>query len=177
MELRAEAIIDQNRDTVFRVYRDELPDLLAYLPNVRGIEVKSRKGDGPIVEFVNVWHGGGDIPAAVRAFLSDSMLSWTDHAKWDESDWSCQWRSEAHSFTEAVDSRGKNTFVELGPEKMAIRINGRIDVDASRISGIPRLVAGKIGKLIEGFLIKQVQDNLQEVARGVDRYLRDQKGR
>lgn len=175
MELRAEAIIDQNRDTVFRVYRDELTDLLAYLPNVRGIEVKSRKEDGPIVEYVNVWHGGGDIPGAVRAILSDSMLSWTDHARWDETDFSCQWRSEAHSFTEAVDSRGRNTFVELASGRMAIRIDGRIDVDASRIPGIPRLVAGKVGKLIEGFLIKQVQDNLQEVARGVDRYLRDKK--
>lgn len=176
MELRAEAIIEQNRDTVYRVYRDELPELLAYLPNVRGIEVKSRKAEGSIVEFVNVWHGGGDIPAAVRAVLSESVLSWTDHARWDESDWSCQWRSEAHSFTEAVDSRGRNTFVELGPQKMVIRIDGRIDVDAARIPGIPRLVAGKVGRLIEGFLVKQVQDNLQEVARGVDRYLRE-KGR
>lgn len=176
MELRAEAIIEQDRDTVFRVYRDELKDLLPYLPNVRGIEVKSRKVDGPVVEYVNVWHGGGDIPAAVRAVLSESVLSWTDHARWDETDFSCQWRSEAHSFTEAVDSRGRNTFVALGPGRMAIRIDGRIDVDAAKIPGIPRLVAGKVGKLIEGFLIKQVQDNLQEVARGVGRYLRERKG-
>ena len=173
MELRTEATIDQPRDVVFRVYRDILPDLIPWLPNVRGIDVKSRSEKGDVVELVNVWHGGGDVPAAVRAILSDSVLSWTDYAEWNETNHTCKWRSESHSFKEAVDSRGVNSFVELGPNKMAIRIDGRIDVDAAKIPGVPRLVAGKVGKLIEGFLIKQVQDNLQEVARGVGRYLKE----
>jgi hypothetical protein len=176
MELRTEAIIAQPREAVFRTYRDKLPDLLPYLPNVRGIEVKSRKDAGGVAELVNVWHGGGDIPAAVRKILSDSMLSWTDYATWNEADWSCAWRSEAHSFREAVDSRGRNDYVELGPERSVIRIVGRIDVDATKIPGVPRLVAGTLGKLVEGFLVKQVEDNLKEVAQGVERYLRDQRG-
>jgi len=45
------------------------------------------------------------------------------------------------------------------------------------VPGVPRLVAGKVGKLIESFLVKQVQDNLQEVARGVGRYLREKGAR
>src|ERR1019366_1811026 len=52
------------------------------LPNVRGIEIKSRKNSGSVVEFVNEWRGGGDIPAALRAVLSQSVLSWTDFATW-----------------------------------------------------------------------------------------------
>jgi hypothetical protein len=174
MELRAEALIAHPRDLVFRTYRDRLPELLDYLPNVRGIEVQSREEDGPRVELVNVWHGGGEIPAAVRKFLSDSMLSWTDYALWDESAHTCAWRSEAHSFKEAVDSRGTNHYVERGPGRSAIRIEGRIDVDAAKIAGVPRLLAGQVGKLVEAFLIKQVKDNLQEVARGVERYLSEQ---
>ena len=171
MELRTEATINHPRDEVFRVYRDMLPDLVPYLPNVRGIDVKSRVEKGNVVEMVNVWHGGGDVPAAVRAILSDSVLSWTDYAEWNADEHSCKWRSESRSFKEAVDSHGKNHFVEAGPGRMVIRIDGRIDVDAAKIPGVPRLVAGKVGKLIESFLIKQVQDNLQEVARGVGRYL------
>lgn len=173
MELRTEATIDQPRDVVFRAYRDELPDLISYLPNVRRIEVKSRTDEGPIAKLVNVWHGGGDIPAALRAFLSDSVLSWTDYAEWNEQAFTCKWRSET-AFKEAVDSHGTNSYVELGPNRMAIRIEGHIDVDASKVPGVPRLVAGKVGKLIESFLVKQVQDNLQEVARGVGRYLKEQ---
>ncbi|AKU92283.1 hypothetical protein [Vulgatibacter incomptus] len=173
MELSAEATISQPRDEVFRVYRDELTRLLPYLPNVRGIDVKSRKETGDRVEIVNVWHGGGEIPAAVRAFLSESMLSWTDYAEWNSSDFSCTWRSESHSFSEAVDSRGRNVFVEAGPGRCTIRIGGRIDVAAAKIPGVPRLLAGTIGPAIERFLVKQIQDNVQEVARGVDRFLRE----
>ena len=111
----------------------------------------------------------------MRAILSESVLTWTDYAEWNEDEHFCKWRTEAHSFKEAVDSRGKNHFVEAGPGRMIIRIEGRIDVDAAKIPGVPRLVAGKDGRLIESFLIKQVQDNLQEVARGVGRYLSEQK--
>ena len=31
------------------------------------------------------------------------MLSWTDYASWDASRWTCEWRTETHSFTEAVE--------------------------------------------------------------------------
>lgn len=172
MDLRAEAIIEQPRKAVFEVYRDDLPDLVPDLPSVRGIDVKSRKEEGDRVEMVNVWHGGGDIPSAIRAFLSESMLSWTDYALWDASDFSCAWRSESHSFKDAVHSRGKNLFVELGPNRTAIRIGGSIDVDGTKVPGVPKLLAGKAGGLIEKFLVKQIQDNLKEVAAGVDRYLR-----
>ncbi|HWV37194.1 MAG TPA: SRPBCC family protein [Vulgatibacter sp.] len=173
MDLSAEASIAQPRDAVFRVYRDELVNLLPYLPNVRRIEVKSREEKGDRVALVNVWHGGGEIPAAVRKFLSDSMLSWTDYAEWDEAEHACTWRSESHSFKDAVHSQGRNVFLEDGPGRSIIRIGGRIDVDAARIKGVPSLLAGGIGPVIERFLVKQVQDNLQEVARGVDRYLRE----
>lgn len=174
MELRAETTVPKPRDAVYRVNRDKLVELVPYLPNVRGIEVKSRVEKAPgVFELVNVWHGGGDVPAAVRSVLSESVLSWTDYAEWHESSWSCEWRSESHSFKNAVNSRGHNEFAEAGPGRTVIRIVGRLDVDASKIPGIPRLMAGTIGKLVEGFLVKQVQDNLAEVGRGVDRYLRE----
>lgn len=173
MELRAETTVPQPRDAVYRVNRDRLVELVDYLPNVRAIEVKSRADRGPgRVDLVNVWHGGGDVPAAVRAILSESVLSWTDHAEWDQATWSCSWRSESHSFKNAVDSRGRNEFVDVSG-RTVIRIMGRIDVDASKIPGIPRLLSGKLGKLVESFLVKQVQDNLSEIGRGVDRYLRE----
>ncbi len=173
MELRAETTVAGARDAVYRVNRDRLVELVEYLPNVRAIEVKSRSEKGPgRIAMVNVWHGGGELPAAVRSFLSASMLSWTDHAEWDQDSWSCAWRSESHSFREAVDSSGRNEFVDLGG-RTSIRIAGRIDVDAGRLPGVPRLLAGKVGKLVEGFLVKQVQDNLSEIGRGVERYLRE----
>ncbi|HLV61454.1 MAG TPA: hypothetical protein VKY51_08665 [Fredinandcohnia sp.] len=175
MNLRAETTVDKPRKDVFEAYRDHLVELVPELPSVRAIEMKSREEKGGKLEVVSVWHGGADIPAAVRAFLSESMLSWTDNAVWDPASFTCAWRSDSHSFREAVDSSGVNYFEEVGPGRTRIRIEGNIRVDATKIPAVPRLLAGTAGGLVERFLIKQVQDNMQEVARAVERFL-DRRG-
>src|SRR5580700_2193021 len=105
MDLHFDVSIPFPREIVFRAYRDEMTKLLPYLPNVRSIEVKSRKDDGPRSETVLIWHGGGDIPATLRAVVSESMLSWTDYATWDSEALRCDWRTETHALTEAVRSQ------------------------------------------------------------------------
>jgi hypothetical protein len=173
MDFRAEATIEGPREAVYKINRDKLVELVDYLPNVRKIEVTSREEKDGKIKLVNVWHGGGDIPAAVRGFLSEGMLSWTDYAEWEQASWTVKWKSESHSFKNAVDSRGHNEFIQLGTTRSMVRIIGKIDVDATKVSGVPRLLAGKIGKMIESFLIKQVQDNLKEIGKGVERYLKE----
>src|SRR5436190_355147 len=84
---------------------DKLVELVDFLPNVRKIEVTSREEKDGKIKLVNVWHGGGEVPAAVRAFLSEGMLSWTDYAEWEQATWTVKWKSESHSFKNAVDSR------------------------------------------------------------------------
>ncbi len=173
MDFRAETVIEGPRDAVYRINRDKLLELLPYLPNVRKIEVTSHKEEAGRIKRVNVWHGGGEIPGAVRGFLSEGLLSWTDYAEWDEATFSVSWRSESHSFKDAVDSRGRSEFSVLGPTRSKITILGKLDVDAAKVKGVPKLVAGTIGKQIEKFLIKQVQDNLLEVGKGTEQYLRE----
>ena len=51
MRIEADSVLPFPRERVFRAYRDELPAFTAYLPNVRAIEVKARKEQGPIVEL------------------------------------------------------------------------------------------------------------------------------
>ena len=175
MDIRADARFPCPREVVFKAYRDELLSLLPYLPNVRGIEIKSRTEDGPVVQFVNLWRGGGEIPAAARAILSESMLSWDDHAKWDERAFVCDWRIETHSFTEAVRCLGRNSVLEDGPGKTLLEIRGSLDIDAKKIRGVPGFLAGKVGRTIEEFLLNKIQPNLIETAKGLERFLSDKK--
>lgn len=172
MELSADVTLPYSRDRVFAAYRDKLAELSEYLPNVRSIEVKSRIDDGAIVDLVNIWHGGGEIPKAARAFLSESMLSFTDYAKWDETDHTCAWRIETHAFTEAVSCSGKNRFVADG-DKTRLEIRGTLAIDAKKVKGVPSFLAGKVGKAIEDFLGARIQPNLVEVSEGVGKYLAD----
>lgn len=174
MELSADATIPFPRPVVFAAYRDKLVDMLEYLPNVRRIDVKSRNDavspDGGRVELVNVWHGGGEIPAAARAVLSESMLSWTDYATWDEASWACDWRIETHAFTEAVSCKGRNRFLEVD-SGTKIEIRGELSIDASKITGVPRFLAGKVGSTVEAFLAQKIRPNLVEVTAGLRKYL------
>ncbi|MGA3119835.1 MAG: hypothetical protein ABSF69_03600 [Polyangiaceae bacterium] len=171
MDLRADAHVPFPRDMVFAAYRDDMPHLLRYLPNVRDIEMTSRREEGPRVDIVSVWHGGGQIPGALRAVLNESMLRWTDHATWDAASFRCEWRTETHAFPTAVTCSGCNVFVEDGPSASRLEIRGELAVDAKKIRGVPSFVAGKLSRLIEDFLVTNIRENFAETTRGLAKYL------
>ena len=175
MKIACDAVIHFPREKVWATYRDRLAELLPYLPNIRGIEVKERKEEGRVVKLVNVWRGGGEAPAIARAFLSESALSWTDRATWREDAWECDWQTETHAFTDAVKSAGVNRFLEV-PGGTRLEIRGDLTIDAAKIKGVPRLLAGKVGSTVEEFLVKTISRNLTDVSKGVERWLRDHEG-
>jgi hypothetical protein len=170
MEIKADVVLAFPRERVFATYRDRLADLTEFLPNIRKIEVTSRVERPGEVDLVNAWEGGGDIPAAVRSVLGDSMLTWTDYATWKEASFTVEWRTEVHAFPGAIASSGVNRFVEV-PEGTRLEIRGNLTCDAAKISGVPRLLAKSIGGAIEKFLVHKIAPNLVEVAGGVGRYL------
>ncbi len=170
MDLSADASIPFPRSAVFAAYREHLVDLTTYLPNVRKIEQRSRKDTPPVTEIVNEWYGGGEIPAAARAFISEHMLSWTDYARWDEAAWTCAWRIETHAFSEAVKCEGTNTFVERGGETL-FEIRGSLRIDASKIRGVPRLLVSTVNRAVEELLGSRIRPNLLDVSAGLTRYL------
>ena len=171
MELRADARIPFAREVVFAAYRDDIQELLPYLPNVRSIEIKSRKDDGPKVALVNEWHGGGEIPAPLRAVLGNSMLSWTDYATWDSEALRCDWRTETRAFGDALRCAGSNLFAADGAAGTLLEIRGTIEVDAKKIRGVPSFLAGKVGRSLEEFLGGRIEANVLETAKGLTRYL------
>ncbi len=170
MELRADSTVPFPRELVFRTYRDELPELVEFMTNIRRIEVKNRDEDGDVTRLLNVWHGGGDIPSAARIVLSENMLSWDDVAEWRASNWVCEWRISTHSFTDAIHCRGTNRFIELdGGTRVEIR--GDLTIDATKIKGVPRLMQGTVKKTVEEFLVRKIAPNLAVVGDGLSKYL------
>ncbi len=173
MELRADAKIPFPRPVVFAAYRDKLVDLLPYLPNVRKIEVKKRDEDGKVVKLLNFWQGGGDIPAAARAFVSEAMLSWLDYATWNEEDWTCDWRIEPGAMTEAITCKGKNRFLEVGGETQ-LEIRGELAIDPKKLKGVPGFLSGKVASAVEELLVSKIKPNLVGTADGLTKYLKAQ---
>lgn len=169
MKLTAESVLPFPRELVYRAYRDRLVELVPFLPNVRAIEIKSRKDEPPVATLVNEWHGGGDIPAAVRTVLSEKMLSWLDYARWDESKWTCEWRMETNSFPGALDARGTNRFLERDG-KTTLIVDGDLTIDGRKLP-VPRLLGGTVAAAAEKFLVAVVRPNLVETAKALTRFL------
>jgi hypothetical protein len=174
MIISADTYVPFPRPLVYATYRDKLLEVVPYLPNVRQIEIKSRIEEGKHIHFVNEWHGGGDIPAVARTILSEAILSWTDFATWDESNFTTVWRIKTHAFTEAVHCNGKNTFLEKDGGTL-IQSRGELTIDTKEIKNVPQLLVGSIGRTVEDFLGKKIEPNLQQVAEGVRLYLKQKQ--
>ncbi len=162
------------RSLVYATYRDKLVELIPYLPNVQRIEVKSRREEGDFIYFVNEWHGGGEIPVVARAIISEAMLSWTDLATWNESEFTSEWHIKTHAFTEAVHCAGVHRFKEADNGTL-IETRGELAINTKQIKGVPQLLAGAVGHTVEDFLSKKIGPNLLQVSEGVRHYLEQQK--
>jgi hypothetical protein len=171
MEIKTDVTLPFPRERVFVTYRDRLADLLPYLPNIRGLVMKSREErEGGDVHLVNVWEGGGEIPSVARGVINESMLKWTDHATWKKADFVCSWRTEVHAFPGALTSSGAHRFVEAG-SGMRIEFRGDLTCDASRVPGVPRLLARTINGTIEKIFVGKIVENLVSVGKGIGKLL------
>ncbi|NET32528.1 MAG: hypothetical protein F6K19_11025 [Cyanothece sp. SIO1E1] len=170
MKISIDAWIPFSRPLVYATYRDKLLELVAYLPDVRQIEIKSQRQEAGRLYCINEWHGGGEIPAAARAVLSEDMLSWTEHNTWDETEFTLDWRIQTHAFTKAVHCAGNNRFIEDNGTTL-IESRGELTINPNQIEGVPSFLAGGIASIVEDFLAQKIGPNLQQMSAGVRRYL------
>jgi hypothetical protein len=175
MEIRVDVVLPFPRERVFAAYRDRQAELLDFLPNIRTIKPISREDRDGEAHLVNEWTGGGDIPAAARSVLNESMLQWIDHATWRPASWVCAWRTEVRAFPGAFASSGTNRFLEAGGGTR-IEFRGDLTCDATKIPGVPRLLAKTIGGTVEKLFVGKVTENLQAVGKGLEKLLRQTGG-
>ena len=159
------------RALVYRTYRDKLIELLPYMPNVREIEIKSKREENGRLYCINEWRGGGEIPAVARAVISEDMLSWTEHNVWNEAEFTLEWRIKTHAYTAAVQCGGKNRFIEAG-DATVIENRGKLVIDQDKLEGIPPFLRGGVASIVEDFLGKKVEPNLVQMGQGVCAYLK-----
>lgn len=172
MKIHCPSNIPFSREEVFTAYRDDLTSLVQYLPNIEKIEVAKREetADG-IIEFENHWYAEAQIPKVAQAFIKPEMLKWIDYAKWDQNNWTCDWRIETFFMREAVTCGGRNEFTEAGAESMSLTINGDLSLNAKAVPGVPKLLAGTIKPQLEKFIIALITPNFETINKGIISYL------
>ncbi|MBA2665366.1 MAG: hypothetical protein H0U74_23965 [Bradymonadaceae bacterium] len=164
--------VAHDRTLVYETFRDNLKELVPYLPNIESITVEKRdQANENTVKVVNLWKAKGEeVPAMAQAFIKPEMLQWHDHATWHDDSHSCEWVMQVGFLREAISCKGTTTYLDKGG-KTEIVMDGELKVDASKIPGVPRIVAGRVGDAVEKFVVRLITPNLTQVNRGVEQYL------
>jgi hypothetical protein len=169
MELTAQTQVPFPRELVYRTYRDRLPEVVPYLPNVSSIVVRQRTEREGRIDLLNIWTARADVPSMARKFLKPEMLAWTDDARWDPVGWICRWRIETQAFPGLVECAGTTAFREAGSQT-EIRIDGKLVLHLEK-AHVPRLLAGTVQPMIERIVISALRPNLLSTGEGVGRFL------
>ncbi|MBX2812642.1 MAG: hypothetical protein KTR25_12570 [Myxococcales bacterium] len=170
MKLEADTLIPFPRDVVLSTYRDRLPDLVPYLPNVRGIKVVNREEIEGTTRLVNEWTANAEIPSLLKSLINVEALGWIDRAEWNQATYSCRWQIEPSIFTNNVVCEGVNYYIEDG-DGTRLEIRGDLTVNPKGIPGVPSLLAGRVAPVAEKFIVNLITPNLLSVAKGLESFL------
>jgi hypothetical protein len=165
MKFSTQAVVPSPREVVFAAYRDRITRVLEFLPSVRAIDVTVRDEEGAALLRVSQWHGGGEVPAAVRGIVSQAMLGWTERAVWRADAFTCEWRVVPHTFGGAVRCGGRTSFVETDGGATRVEVEGVVEVDGRRMAGVPAYLGARVARSVEEFLVDRIRANLTESAK------------
>lgn len=161
------------RAVVFAAHRDRVSDIVAYLPDVEKIEMRSRTVHaGGREEHVQWWTGSTSaLPLLLRPVVPPAMLQWKQTTLWDPSDHTARWTIEVPGLGPAVDARGINRYVEAEPGKCHIEIEGDFDFRPERVpqlAKIPSSAVPMVEKAVVAMILPMIERTGSAVARWLD---------
>lgn len=173
MRIHSESVIGHPVAAVFNAYRDRLPEVAAYLDDIRSITVESREEGPDSVRLHNVWSSDKEVPAVAKKFIKPEALQWDDHAQWFTAETRCEWRIETRAFKDAFRCAGQTRLVAEG-EHTRVVLEGELSVDVAKVGGIPRFLARTVGPQVEKFIVALVKPNLERTNDAIAAFLDDQ---
>jgi hypothetical protein len=170
MLINASVYISFPRDLVYTTYRDKLLELVQQMPSVKKVVLKSRQEQNGVVQQVHEWHGKSDIPAMLKPFVSEDLLTWTDFATWKQTAYQTDWRIQPHAFGEAIVWAGQDTYLA---ESNGTRVlsKGQLSIDPTQLKNVPGFLTGQVSRLAEEMLSKRAEPDFIEMGHRVQAYL------
>ncbi len=170
MEIRSESRIKHPQDRVFAVYRDRLPEVAKYIPDIKEVIVKKREEAGDVIKLHNEWASDRDIPSVLKAFLKPEYLRWDDFATWNETGKYCDWTIKTRVFTDSFVCSGRNSFIADGQETRVV-LTGNISINLKELPGVPSFLAKRVGPQLEQFIVSTITPNLEQVNKSLQRFM------
>ena len=175
MNFEKASVVSHPAALVLETMIERMQEIVPFLPSVNGIELISRddQANGQI-KIVRKWHGSMDnAPSALRPFLSDEVMAWTDTALWTPEDYRVDWTLST-SMGRLYDCSGTN-FFEPDPQDpeggTRMRVTGTLQVYPERLPGLPKFLGKRLAPQVEKFIVGLITPNLTDVAVGLQGYL------
>lgn len=181
MNFQTEDTIAHPAERVLDIMIQRIEAIVPYLPNIERIDTLETKQlrDGR-QRIIRRWEAKKDqLPATLRPFISSEWLAWTDDALWTPTEYKVDW-SLSTKLGHLYDCAGTNYLAPdaAAPQKRTrIRITGNLTVYPDRLPGIPALLTRRLAPVAERFIIDLITPNLTSVAKGLDRYLKQERRR
>jgi hypothetical protein len=166
-------IVKHPLDPVWTTIRDRLSDLAPFVDDIERITVMERheEPDGTI-RLVNVWKANPPIPALLSSVINPEILAWTDRAEYLTRRHECVWRIEPHFFPERTRCSGVTRYeAAIGGRGTRITFEGKLDVTASNMAGVPAFMEGAIARGIESFVTALIPKNFRKLTDALATYL------
>lgn len=170
MQIFSESRIPYPREQVYLAYRDRLPEIAMYIPDIREIIVHSRKDGDAAVTLHNEWVSQGEVPKMVQHIIKPEHLRWDDFAEWNDAESHVDWTIKTKAFTEAVTCKGRNEILADG-DTTVVRLTGELNIALKGIPGVPAFLAKRLAPQVEKFIVSLITPNLEKVNQSIERFL------
>ncbi len=159
---------------VYETLRDNLDDLVDYIPNISKIEVLERKKNKEGISILNKWYAKYQIPALVEKLIKIHEIAWLDRAQWASDSYTCEWSIEPLVFQQYADVHGKNTYTTDG-KYSTVKITGDITIDVSKHPLVPSLLKNRVNNEISRITLALIKPNFTKLIKGLEEYLKTEK--
>lgn len=175
MQINSESRIPYPQEQVFLAYRDRMPEIAEFIPDIKEIKVVSREDGDGTVTLHNEWASDSEVPAVVSKIIKPEHLRWDDYATWHDDGCYAEWQLKTRAFTEAVTCSGRTEVVADG-DGCIVRLKGDLTIELKEIKGVPSFLAKRLAPQVEKFIVALVTPNLKQVNASIERFLDSEAG-
>ena len=175
MNFEKSNLVSHPASLVLETMIERMHEVVPFMPSVTGIELKSREElPNDQLKIVRRWQGStNNAPSALKPFLSEEVMAWTDTAIWTPAEYKVEWTLST-SMGRLYDCSGTNFFEPdpANPETSTrMRVTGTLQVYPDRLPGLPKFLGKRLAPQVEKFVIGLITPNLTDVADGLQGYL------
>lgn len=158
-------------EEAFTLLRDQMSNLVPYMPDTESIEELSRTEDGTQTQTVKRWQASTDrVPKALRSIIQPELMSWKDHATWSSETHTGTWELEANTGSQLFSCSGV-TAIKAHGQGALLEITVHLEIYPENLPGVPKLLAKTIRGQVEKFLGQILSDNMRQLAQSITRYV------